>query len=86
MPESVPRPAAKVIVGVVGFFLIALALKSILNTALTLLVVVAGGYLYFTRGGEGGGGGGDGGGSGGGGGGSGSDALEDSRRIMEKYK
>ena len=43
VPESVPRPAAKVIVGVAGFSVVALVLKSILSTALTLLVVVGGG-------------------------------------------
>jgi hypothetical protein len=91
VPESIPRPAAKVIVGFVGFSVVALVLKSILSTALTLLVVVGGGYLYLTRGGGGGGDDGGGGGGGGGGGsrgsgGSGSDALDDARRIMDKYK
>ena len=79
VPESVPRPVANAIVGVVGFSFVALVLKSILNTALTLLFVAGGAYLYLSRG-DGGGGGGGGGGSGG------NDALEDARKIMEKYK
>lgn len=74
IPESVPRPAAKILVGFVGFSVATFLLKSILSTALTLLLVACGGVYFLTRDGEGGEGE------------TGNDTLDEARRIMDKYK
>lgn len=87
VPESVPRPIARISVTVVTLAVALFVFKSFLSTAFFVLAMM--GLIYFTfialnkddgpRGG-GGGGGVDGGTP------STEDSLEEARRIMEKYK
>lgn len=87
VPESVPRPIARISVTVATLAVALFVFKSFLSTAFFVLAMM--GLIYFTfialnkddgpRGG-GGGGGVDGGTP------STEDSLEEARRIMEKYK
>ena len=82
VPASVPRPAAKVGVSVLGGGVVFALLSSLLNTAFTLLVLASLAFVAYTINREGGGKGGSGGGSDG----DADDPLEAARRIMDKYK
>ncbi|XP_057483534.1 uncharacterized protein LOC130770202 isoform X2 [Actinidia eriantha] len=80
VPDSVPRPIARISVTVVVVTLALLVLKPVLSTALFVLAMM--GLIYFTfialnK---------DEGPKGGGGTTSTEDSLEEARRIMEKYK
>ncbi|XP_052170910.1 uncharacterized protein LOC127787091 [Diospyros lotus] len=87
VPDTVPRPVARISVTAVAVALVLFVLKSVLSTAFFVLAMM--GVIYFAfialnkdNGPKGGGGGG--------GGGTGTtsteDSLEEARRIMEKYK
>ncbi|KAF3793476.1 hypothetical protein EJ110_NYTH03617, partial [Nymphaea thermarum] len=89
VPDSVPRPVARVGVGGLALMVTLFVLKSFISTAFFVLAMM--GFIYFVflavNKGDGSSGGGTGGGGGGGGGEqSTDDALEEARRIMEKYK
>ncbi|XP_048336658.2 uncharacterized protein LOC112492787 [Ziziphus jujuba] len=95
VPDSVPRPIAKISVAVVVSSISLFVLRSFLSTAFFALATM--GLVYFIflalnkdegprRGGGGGGGGGRGGEGDGGDTTSTEDTLEEARRIMEKYK
>ncbi|PSR89709.1 Rho GTPase-activating protein like [Actinidia chinensis var. chinensis] len=80
VPDSVPRPIARLSVTVVAVTLALFVLKSVLSTAVFVLAMM--GLIYFTfialnK---------DEGPKGGGGTASTEDSLEEARRIMEKYK
>ncbi|KAA8550658.1 hypothetical protein F0562_002342 [Nyssa sinensis] len=80
VPDSVPRPVARISVTIVAITLAIFVLKSFLSTVFFVLAMM--GVIYFTfialNKGEGPRGGGD--------TGSTEDSLEEARRIMEKYK
>ncbi|XP_050206690.1 uncharacterized protein LOC126656218 [Mercurialis annua] len=85
VPNSVPRPIARLAVTVVALSVSLFVLKSVLSTAFFALATM--GFVYFVfialnkdQGPRGGGGGG------GGSTNSSEDPLEEARRIMEKYK
>lgn len=82
VPDSVPRPLARISVSVVTGALVLFVLKSVLSTA--FFVVAMMGLIYFTyialNKDEGPKGSGDGGTA------STEDSLEEARRIMDKYK
>ncbi|GMI69248.1 hypothetical protein like AT4G13220 [Hibiscus trionum] len=86
VPDSVPRPIARISVTVVALAAALFVLKSFLSTAFFVLATM--GLVYFVfialnkdQGPRGGGGGGGGGGSG-----PMEDPVEEARKIMEKYK
>mmetsp|Transcript_20029 Transcript_20029/g.47731 ORF Transcript_20029/g.47731 Transcript_20029/m.47731 type:complete len:176 (-) Transcript_20029:51-578(-) len=81
VPSSVPRPAAKAAVVVVGFLFAFSLLQKLLSTVITLGVLAAAGYFFYTSSGIGGSGS------------AGEDidasedeSLDEARRIMDKYK
>ncbi|XP_059626135.1 uncharacterized protein LOC132269111 [Cornus florida] len=82
VPDSIPRPIARISVTVVAVSIALFVLKSVLSTAFFVLAMM--GLIYFTfialnkdEGPRGGGGGGT---------TSTEDSLEEARKIMEKYK
>lgn len=82
VPDAVPKPVARIAVGVVAATLALFVLKSFLSTAFFVLAMM--GFIYFVfialnkdEGPKGGGGGT---------GTSDEETLEEARRIMEKYK
>ncbi|XP_031482314.1 uncharacterized protein LOC116252294 [Nymphaea colorata] len=83
VPDSVPRPVARVGVGGLALMVTLFVLKSFISTAFFVLAMM--GFIYFVflavNKGDGSSGGGGGGGEQ-----STDDALEEARRIMEKYK
>ena len=87
VPESVPRPLAKALVGVVAFFAVSLVVRSIVSTVALLALVAGAAYVYANKqldaldgGGEGARKPGDPSPP------TGNDALDDANRIMDKYR
>ncbi|KAI3449863.1 hypothetical protein Pfo_006528 [Paulownia fortunei] len=80
VPDSIPRPIARISVTVVAVTIAIFALKSFLSTAFFALAVMGLSYLTFIALNK------DEGPKGGGGTTSVEDSLEEARRIMEKYK
>ena len=86
LPDSIPRPAAKVGILVIGGTVLLSFVGKVISTVAFVGALGAGGWLlYQANNPEGDGGGGGRKGSGGGGGGSAADALEEARRVMAKY-
>eukprot|EP00850_Spirogloea_muscicola_P001993 SM000007S20953 [mRNA] locus=s7:1096424:1097504:+ [translate_table: standard] len=89
VPASIPRPIATAGVAVVGLFLISSILRTVFSTFFFIALLGGAGYLgflYFTQGSGNGTDDSD-SSSGDGGSGSGSgNALDEARRIMDKYK
>lgn len=80
VPDSIPRPIARISVTVVGVTLALFVLKSFLSTAFFVLAVMGLSYFTFLALNK------DEGPKGGDGTTSTEDSLEEARRIMEKYK
>lgn len=83
VPDSVPRPVARISVAVVAVTLTLFVFKSLLSTAFFVLSMMGLIYLAFiamNKDDDSRGGGGPGGTT------STDDSLEEARRIMEKYK
>ncbi|PIN04273.1 hypothetical protein CDL12_23192 [Handroanthus impetiginosus] len=80
VPDSIPRPIARISVAVVAVTLALFVLKSFLSTVFIALAVMGLSYFTFIALNK------DEGPKGGGGTTSPEDSLEEARRIMEKYK